>query len=179
MPFRTPPPLNHKYYDVSDLNARWDQIPLQGLGSSHGPKQLAAGVLSSGVMGSLSAMGATQQEQEMFPWGEYSEHTRNIQVALNVYMDELGYRDIAVDGVLGPETCAAMKAVSPGDVVGTCKSYGTLQKKDVAYAPPPTTDVTPAVVEAGMGDTAWIIIGGLVAAGAVGAAVWYKKKKGR
>lgn len=173
----------HRYYDVSDLNAPYDQIPMQGLG---------AGSISSGTLGSLGA------EATEYPWKEYSKATASLQAEINAWLKDHGYCPIGTDGKLGPTTCGAAafyrdqsgfggaKNIS-GGVPGTCQSSAFVPKtppcagaSSPAPATPPATPVvaTPATARiTGGGDWMWIAIGGLVAAGAVGAAIYYKKKR--
>lgn len=176
-------PRIHRYYDVSDLNARWDQIPLQGLG---------AGILTRGGQGSLSGgyLGALGQD---YPWRAESEDTEDLQELVNESLKANGYYPIEVDGKLGPATCGAIRAmcdlaVQRGgrctvEVPSTCQSFTAPTKKGATPATPPPppskepTDEIPRARKAGMSDTTWLLIGGGVAVAAVGAAFYMRKKK--
>lgn len=176
------PKRQHFYFDTSDLNARWDQIPLQGLG---------AGILTRGQQGSLSGgyLGALGQD---YPWREESEDTEDLQELVNRSLKANGYNTIGVDGRLGPATCGAIRAmcdlavqrggVCTVEVPSTCESFTAPTKRGSGTAPPPeppptTTKEPPRVRGAGMSDTTWLLIGGGVAAVAIGAAFYMRKKK--
>lgn len=165
---------NHFYYDVSDLNARWDQVPLQGVG---------AGILSAGPTGSL---GATATPAAM-PWKEYSAETARVQGLLNPKLKNEGYCPVDVDGKLGPSTCGALNEVWPEMVPSTCASF-TAPKKGpcTAAAPAPSPSPTPSpspspspspLPSSVSGDNMWLIGGAVAAAAAVGFAFFMKKKK--
>lgn len=172
--------MNHFYYDVSDLNARWDQVPLQGLGG---------GVLSAGPSGSLGgrALGATSQH----PWREYSDATKQLQQTVNeLLVKKTGdgpYCPIDADGKLGPATCGALWTVYPEMMPQTCKEQtapkkppcGGGSKPAPPPAPPPTeTNPNSSVLPASMSsDNMWLIGGAVAAMAAVGLAVVMKKKK--
>ncbi len=76
-----------------------------------------------------------EEKKSYFPWGQYSDATKNLQGAINGFLATKGCGKIATDGKLGAGTCAAAKlAVSlggPEGVVGpppTCQSFGTPPK---------------------------------------------------
>jgi hypothetical protein len=181
--------MPHAYFDVSDLNAPYDQVPLQGLAGA----ALGAGSLGySGSMGSLSgALGATTG----YPWGEVSADTRSVQYEVNKFLSQLGYNAIGTDGKLGPATCGAVKAVIGANVAGassgflvgvypTCQSYTAPTKKGSGGGgggggglPKPDIDTANMYGDKGMSDTMWIVLGTVAAAGAVGAALYFKKKR--
>lgn len=182
--------MNHVYVDVSDLNAEYNrQFPvLQGLG---------AGVLSTGPIGSLGLVRPTKALGfgVSYPWKEYSEDTVQLQTLVNQSLKVNGYNQIGVDGKLGPGTCGAVKemcdlAVAKGgsctvDVPDTCQAF-TKPTKVGTTAPPPTPPkpgpVTPgpATDQLTMGGrdkgTTWLILGGVVAVGAIGAALYFTRK---
>jgi hypothetical protein len=73
-----------------------------------------------------------EEKQSYFPWGQKSDATMNLQLAINSFLATKGCGGVGTDGKLGPGTCAGAKlAVSlggPEGVVGpppTCKSFGT------------------------------------------------------
>jgi lysozyme family protein len=81
------------------------------------------------------------------PWGVKSKETLTLQVALNAALVPQGFCKLVEDGVLGPNTCAAAKAVlgDKSNAMG-CRQYGTLsncaaaadtsQALAPAYVPP-------------------------------------------
>ncbi len=162
----------HIYTDVSDLNAQWDQVPLQGLG---------AGVLSTGPIGSLGAVASN------YPWKEYSADTKTLQELTNQALKAHGYCPINVDGKLGGATCGAVKTML--EITGqtdqsppaTCQSFTAPTKGPCpGAAPPPPVGPGPATTKLTMtgGDkgTTWLIVGGVVAVGAIGAALYFTRK---
>lgn len=190
--------MNHRYFDVShlnapyktraleglsgdrayrstaDLNAQYDGVPLQGLGG---------GILSTGPTGSLGAVTVN------YPWKVYSADTLALQKATNEALKAHGYCPIDADGKLGAGTCGAVKAML--DLTGqtdqsppvTCQSFTAPTKGPCggAVAPPVTptqsTKVTPLTKASGFDSgTVWIIVGGVVAVGAIGASLYFTRK---
>lgn len=156
----------HMYYDVSNLNAPYDEVVV------------AAGSLSS-VPG-LGSLGATSP----FQWKEYSEATKQAQQMYNEWAKSAGYCPITVDGVLGPATCGAIREFSKtvgGGAPPACQSFTNPSKQPCGggYAAPPKPDTEPQEVRTygGGGGNAWLIGGALIAAGAIGFAVWKRKKR--
>lgn len=143
--------MNHQYVDVSNLNAIWDDVPLQGLGS---------GVLSSpsgiGVLG----IGVTS-----------GDVTTAAQTQYNTWAKGAGYCPITVDGKMGPVTCGALKTyveqTGKGTIPSTCTSF---------TAPKVCAPSTPLKAGFSGGDSTWIIVGGVVAASAIGAALYFTRK---
>lgn len=87
-----------------------------------------------------------EEKKTYFPWGEYSDATKNLQLAINAFLATKGCSGVNADGKLGPETCAAAKlAVSlggPEGVVGpppTCKQFGAAPP----CGPPPSPVIEP------------------------------------
>lgn len=166
--------MNHMYYDISNLNAQWDDVPLQGLGG---------GILSTGPIGSLGASSAT------YPWKEYSADTKALQQVTNEALKAHGYCPIGVDGKLGAATCGAVQKMldltgqSEQSPPSTCQSFtapkkgpcGVSTPAPAAPAPPATTAMT-MTPRGKSGGTMWIVLGGVVAVGAIGAAVYFSKK---
>jgi LPXTG-motif cell wall-anchored protein len=166
----------HLYMDTALLNADYKAVPLQGLGG---------GVLGSTHMGSLSGPLGAEGD---YPWREKSAATKALQQIINNNLGPMGYLPLDADGVLGAATCGAAKFVvdKVSDtmvfVPDTCQSFTPPTKKGTGGgALPKPTD--PGLTTArmygggGMSDTMWIVLGGLAAAGAVGIAVYMKKKK--
>lgn len=166
----------HLYYDVSDLNARWDQVPLQGVGD--------------GSLGGVSVLGVGQDPAVAadYPWKEYSDATKALQVFTNAALKDHGYCPISEDGELGPRTCGARKTLQecciPGMAwPGTCQEFTAPRREPCGpvgpVGPPPTpvptTDIAPVTRAGAGGGTMWIVGGGLVAAAAIGAAIYMKK----
>jgi len=159
--------MQHRYFDVSNLNAPYDQIAL------------GAGSIAAGGLGSL---GATTS----FPWKAYSTDTKNVQSLVNKVLKLEGRCPIDEDGKLGPATCGAIQYAAGATTGGfekppTCES-STLPGLPpcgggggVAPAPPAMTE--PSVSSGSMGGDAMWIIGGLAVAGvALGAAFFWKKR---
>lgn len=155
----------HSYYDVSDLNAKWDQaLPaVAGLGRSNG--------ILDGNSLRIRGLGETY-----YPWREESADTRALQENLNVWLSQHGYQQIAADGVLGPATCGALAAMC--DVDG-CTAPTTCQESvapsRAGTARSGTTEVSHARLSAGGPN--WLMIGGAVGLAAIGAAIIMKKKR--
>lgn len=103
---------------------------------------------------------AEESEYGGFPWNVYSSGTKSLQNTINNALARRGYSTIKADGVLGPTTCAAARAL---EQEGTgfsgppnCKSYGAAPTcvntnpperskcTGAAPAPPPKVGVPPA-----------------------------------
>jgi hypothetical protein len=171
--------MNHFYYDVSDLNARWDQVPLQGLGG---------GILSAGPIGTLGGRGTGAADSSFLPWKEYSAETLAAQRALNKGLKADGYCPIDEDGKLGAATCGAARQQWGGGGIENCQAY-TAPVKCPGGAPPPSNSpppspvapspVSPPLPASMSGDNMWLLGGAVAAAAAVGLAFFMKKKKKR
>lgn len=168
---------NHFYYDVSDLNARWDQVPLQGLGG---------GILRAGPTGSLGADEFERDEVESrtgMPWKEYSAETLAAQKQLNVALKAEGFCAIDQDGKLGPGTCGAAQAVLPQLISTDCRAFtaptkcGSGAPSAPPASPPPASPTAPTLPATMSGDNMWLIGGGVAALAAVGLAFFMKKKR--
>ena len=176
--------MQHLYFDTSKLNAQYDQFPpLRGLG---------AGVLSTGRLGSLGVSVSLGDDAVDFPWREESGKTTELQQVTNEVLREGGYCEVGVDGRLGPATCGAVRlAINELGIGGdwsppsTCQSFTAPRRPPCgggggAAAPRPTTPLTPVTpARAAGGGTNWLLIGGVVAAGAIGAAIYMKPKRRR
>jgi len=120
-----------------------------------------------------------------FPWGSYSAKTKELQSVTNDALNRYGYNTISNDGKLGPGTCGAVRKTLAlmniqRSAPSTCRSFTEPTKKSAGgggTAPKLPGDlVTPPTIGAGMsGDTMWLVGGGLVAAVAVGAALYMRK----
>jgi len=176
----------HTYVDQSDLNARYDRMPVRGLGQHtyldtsnlNAPynqmppmHELGAGVLARGPLGSL---GVTPS----YPWGQFSENTLELQELMNEALEEYGYCPLETDGKLGPATCGGVRRVlaesgqTDQSPPPACQSF-----TEPAAPPCPGEMIRPRM--AGLGDSVWLVGGGLVAAVAIGAAIYLKKPKRR
>lgn len=189
--------MNHLYYDVSllnapyrapvlsglggdrayrshaDLNAQYDPLPMRGLGG---------GILSTGPVGSLGAVTAN------YPWKQYSADTVALQKAMNEALKANGYCQINPDGSLGPATCGAIKKMleisgqTDQSPPATYQSFTAPTKGPCGggATPPPSPatppKLTPLTMSSGGSGTVWIIAGGVVAVGAIGAALFFTRK---
>ena len=162
------------YRSTADLNAQYDSVPLQGLGG---------GILSAGPTGSLGAVTAS------YPWRSYSADTVALQKAMNEALKAHGYCPVDPDGKLGPATCGAVKAML--DLTGqtdqsppsTCQSFTAPTKgpcgggSSPPVSPAQPAKTTPLVKASGFDSgTVWIIVGGVVAVGAIGASLYFTRK---
>jgi len=158
---------SHRYVDLSDLNARWDQdfpggynpiyaSPIHGLGTSNG-------ALSGNSLGIVSrGMG----QDPSYPWKQYSADTKALQDETNIALTKGGYAPIEADGVLGPSTCGAVKEMI-GEAPATCQSFTEPMKLSIAR---PTRRMS-------LGGGNALVYGGAIALVAVGAALIMKGKK--
>jgi hypothetical protein len=106
---------NHLYYDVSDLNAPYDQIPFQGLGG--------------GSLGGSNTLGLGEDlVDEQMPWGKHSAFTVGYQIQLNHDAKARGYCQIEQDGKLGPKTCGLANTLN-GSMPSACKSMTAPRKQ--------------------------------------------------
>jgi hypothetical protein len=154
----------HFYGDVSNLNAPYDAIAVQGLGQA-----------------------------EPFPWREESSSTRDLQLRLNPMLDSIGKCILLVDGVMGPRTCGAMiflnQEFSAGrfpevpPMVSICNNppetpimpSNCPTGQPEAPPPEPPAPIEPVAPKKG-GIPIWIWGAG-IAVVAIGAAFMFKKKR--
>jgi hypothetical protein len=162
----------HMYFDTSNLNAPYDGLP--GLG---------AGSLGGSSLGSLGAPGALGE----YPWKEKANETTTLQGLINQVLEQWDYCPIAVDGKLGGATCGAASLVRdslgvsvpvPNACLAHQSEWVTPRHPPCAAATPtPTPTTTQPVVRAQVGGNGWgwLVGGALVAAAAVGFAIWKKQ----
>lgn len=169
----------HAYVDLSYLNAHYRPAWPAQVGMSNG-------ILSSNSLGIVAAgMGADPS----YPWREYSADTKALQQATNEALIAHGYAPITADGKLGPATCGAIRKMcdyvdstsAPCYGPSTCQDFaepvkagsggGLIAKKSS------TTTTRAGMLGGGGGSKNWLLIGGAVAALAVGGALIYKATK--
>lgn len=157
---------SHSYYDVSDLNAKWDQaLPaVAGLGGC------GNGILSGNT---LAIRGLGQTTDAFYPWREESADTKALQESLNLWLTQHGYQAIATDGYLGPGTCGAIEAMC--DVQG-CVVPGTCQDSTPPRKAGTTTSTTTVRRASLGGGPNWMLIGGAIGLAAIGVAVMTRRK---
>jgi hypothetical protein len=159
----------HQYRDISNLNAPYDNMSLQGLGS-----------LSGGPFGAVTLADLPDEESD-YPWREESEPTRVLQRELNTKLTADGFGPILEDGVLGPRTCGALKQYNALEMVdGACDGHAAEFIPPQQAVPMPTTmpnQPEEEVTKAGMG-SGWLW-GVLLAGGAIGLVLYMQKKKGK
>lgn len=85
-----------------------------------------------------------EEKKSYFPWMQYSDATKNLQLAINETLKKNGCSQIGTDGKLGPNTCSAAKRAvelgGPAEIVGppnTCQSYGVVPVCGVTQPTPP------------------------------------------
>jgi len=175
----------HSYYDMSNLNARWDRDwpggypkgPVAGLGGG----SLGTAGNGMGVLGQATA----ERQTGNYPWGEKSEDTLAAQQVLNKKHRENKFALLTEDGKLGPATCGSMRLFKYpwANPPGTCQSF---KPPGAAGAAAPSPFVPPAPLEplepepayrAGVGGRPWLLIGGAVGLLAVTLALVASKKK--
>jgi hypothetical protein len=180
--------MQHKYYDVAELNARYKRTEfLTPGGGSLGGSSLGCYVPAPGV---------GDAESESFPWKAFSANTKGVQNRLNPWLKSKGLCTIGSDGKLGPATCGAWKAAysENANITGgappayTCQSFAAPTRCGGGVVPgsgggggpvsPPTT--RPPLTygsSSSSSDALWIGLGVAAAVAAVGYAVYTKKKR--
>lgn len=149
--------MNHHYGDVSNLNAPYDVIPLQGIGAVDDPR---------------------------YPWKQESNDTLVLQQDLNEGLTAAGACLLTEDGKLGPSTCGALKHFGMLSSVSTCvnhESEATLPQIPCSSgggggSGPVVLDEVQVVGDSPI--PTWLIGVGLGAL-AIGAAIYFKKSKRR
>lgn len=92
-----------------------------------------------------------EEKKSYFPWKQYSDATKNLQLAINDVLKKNGCGTIGVDGKLGPGTCGAAKKATELEgadaIVGppsTCQEFGPPPPCGVSQpTPPPPPECTP------------------------------------
>ena len=126
---------------------------------------------------------------ELFPQGVYSEATKGLQEDLNVTLARHGCELLTVDGKLGAKTCGAARWAGGGTEPPTCTSFTTpncpgLEPDPVTPAPvtptpgPITPGPLPVPPKKGL-NKAWMLVGGLALAAAIGGSIYAMQKKGK
>lgn len=162
----------HQYRDISNLNAPYDNMSLQGFGS-----------LSGGPFGATASLSDLPVDgAEDYPWMEEAEPTFAIQREMNKSLTADGFGQLKVDGILGPRTCGALKHYGALDMVfGACDDYVS------EFIMPKAADKMPANLPqepqddfdgGGGGNNAWLW-GVLLAGGAVGLVLYMRKRRGK
>lgn len=157
----------HRYMDVSNLNAPYDNMSLQGLGS----------------LGAEDGGGFNMEQEHNIPWMEASPTTLSVQKSINKQLIADGFNPVLEDGVLGPRTCGALQHYGKtGDVWGACDAHTaefiapTKASGGSPVLPKQDPVMMPSSGGSGGGMPSWvwaILVGG----GAVGVAIYLKKKK--
>lgn len=164
----------HHYGDLSNLNAPYDNMSLQGVG---------------GTLGGPNSLGWSMEEEHNIPWlGEDSHPTvLASQQGINKTLTADGFGPVLEDGRLGPRTCGALHQYGrTGEVWGACDDHSAEFISPKKVGPPPAiarpaTDpnaAAPTLARSGGGVPSWVW-GLLVGGGAIGVAIYLKKKKGR
>lgn len=158
----------HRYMDVSDLNAKWDQaLPaVAGLGAFGDVGTLSGNSL--GVTGPNPFFGG---QYPVLLWGQQSDDTLALQKATNDALKANGYLPIAETGRLDAPTCGALRTMC-GLVTPSCIPPETCQE----YTNPRRASGG-GTLHAGMtgGGKNWVLIGAGVGLAAIGAALMFKK----
>lgn len=148
--------MNQHYGDVSNLNAPYDVIPLQGIGAV--------------------------EDDPRYPWRQSSNDTLTLQKDLNEGLTAAGGCLLTEDGKLGPSTCGALKHFGMLSSVSTCVNH---ENEAILPQIPCTSgggggggggDILP--IEEASRIPTWVIGVGLGAL-AIGAAMYLKKKRRR
>ena len=186
--------MNHTYWDVSDLNAPYDSIPLRGV------EGLGAGSLSGNAlrirspMRGLGALGDWVSDNNCKHSGAFNQCDNEMYAGAQKICYSL--RDLH-NGDYRPyadfDDCVQKNY---GNYLRTCQQYcpGPAKKSGGGGGPPPVTStkcpegqfadasgkcvpIPPPRRSVMGGGKVWIIGGAVVAAVAIGGAVWYKMLK--
>lgn len=166
----------HYYGDVSNLNAPYDSVSLQG------------GALGR-PLGALTFEGKSLPDKG-FAWREGSSATLELQYRLNPMLARMDKCPLLLDGALGPRSCGAMAwlnqefsagrfpEVPPNVSVCNSPPEALIMPSDcpggeVQQAPPPAT-IEPPVKKSGIPLWVWGLGLGVIA---IGAAIVLKNKK--
>lgn len=91
--------MNHIYGDLSNLNAPYDAVPLQGVGQPF------------------------NQDDPSYPWLQESQDTLVLQQDTNEGLTSQGGCLLVEDGKLGPKTCGALQHFGVMNSVQTCLNH--------------------------------------------------------
>lgn len=186
--------MQHLYFDTSNLNAPYDNVPLRGIGQ-YGGGVFGRGAGSAGNLGSLGALTASGKAVEA---GQEGAH---LQQEMTRFLTSKGYVGLSADGKLGVTSCgaalwifknhpdstgaaAAEKTLTLCQEIGNSESQWVAPQKSSGTTTPktdtPKTDTlktdTPYTYSSSGGGSTWWIVGGLVvAAGAIGAALYFRE----
>lgn len=153
----------HQYRDLSNLNAPYDALSVQGLGVFG----------TAGLGADASSSSAPIMSTNETPWMIASDKTRSIQGLMNTKLMMDGYIPLKEDGILGPRTCGALQMYGSLDKAGgSCEPHASefiLPTKGTPSAPP-------IVAEHKSSSAAWLWAV-LAGAGAIGLVVYLKKKR--
>ncbi len=147
--------MNHHYGDVSNLNAPYDVIPLQGIGAV--------------------------ADDPRYPWRDESNDTLTLQKDLNEALTAAGGCLLTEDGQLGPSTCGALKHFGQLSSVSTCVNH----ESEAVLPEIPCSgggggggggEVLPIDQETTSKIPSWVIGVGLGVL-AIGAAMYFKKRR--
>lgn len=174
------------YQDTSNIFARYQGMPVRGLGAHeysdvsklNAPYGHTIPILETGAGSlSLNGLGVLGQAND-YPWMAYSAATKELQELLNEALEAHDYCPIKADGKLGAGTCGAIRRIL--EVTGqtdqlppaTCQSFTEPTR-------PPCPGEAPSASRMGMlsSDTLWLVGGSLVAATAIGVAIYLKKRR--
>lgn len=162
---------NHHYGDLSNLNAPYDAVPLQGIGQATDDSAFV----------------------DDLPWREFSKDTLQLQQDANFFLFNHKACEIEEDGKLGPATCGALRFVAEKGniqvVPQTCFNHADEAAQprpkspcpasaSPGPSPSPSDPEDPDLVKTGGNIPGWAIGLGLGVV-AIAVAMAMRKKKGR
>lgn len=103
----------HQYGDLSNLNAPYDVVPLQGVGQ---PFQ--------------------NPDDPKYPWKQKSQQTVQLQQDINEGLTSAGKCLIVEDGFLGYKTCGALAYFGKDGEVQTCLNHSDVEPYEMPTDPP-------------------------------------------
>jgi hypothetical protein len=174
----------HRYGDVSNLNAPYDNLSLQGLRGVGSLSGTTLGALTLDDLPTEDAGSANADLSDSYPWMVESPATLTLQKEINKGLVSRGYNVLKEDGILGARTCGALAMDKATGMVGTaCDAHVSefiAPTKATGVTSPQNQPITSPqpMVETGKGMPAWVW-GVLLGSAAVAAVVYAKKRKGR